>query len=219
MADAELVALRVPERGPRHAPLVVAADQRRTQPADALHLRLQVVGAQVEVDPVLGRLGLGDLEKEHPGPDRPVAAQLGHERVHRAHPVAGERRPEPGQGDGVGAVEGDAVEAEGHRRQGVRTDEELPTAVAPPVTIVPGEPPATTLPPTSATAEPELVMTRPGAGSTAGAWLPIASAAARGTAVVVVVGPATVVVGRGSVVGARPMVAVSSEAPVDPPSP
>src|ERR1700732_3297339 len=63
LQDAELVALGVRHHDPTHVPLS-DVDVARAQAAEPLRLGRLVIGPQIEMDPVLDRLRLGDLEKQ-----------------------------------------------------------------------------------------------------------------------------------------------------------
>src|SRR5439155_20875400 len=112
--DAELVALRVAH----HRVARIPADHAGSQPLQPRHLGGdRPWGAQVEMYPVLGRLGLGN-----PGePDVRAAPARGlDERLLRAGVLIHIRpqgsRPEPGQRECVGGVEGDGLDHARHVR-------------------------------------------------------------------------------------------------------
>src|SRR5215217_6810357 len=119
--DAELVALGVGQDDPAGAVgAAVVGDQGGADPEQPLDLLVAgpVVGHQVQVDPVLDRLGLGHGDEQQPGlAVRPGQEPLGVARlvgVVGVLLVAGDLAPELDQGIRVGAVEGDVAGTGGH---------------------------------------------------------------------------------------------------------
>src|SRR5436190_6622278 len=116
--DAELVALRVlHDRVARVMPHHAGA--QRLQPG---HLgRLRAGGTQVEVHPVLGRLGLGDPDEPdvRPAPARRLDERLVSGRV-LIHVRTEDGRPEPGQRQRVRGVERDGLDHARHALHGSR---------------------------------------------------------------------------------------------------
>src|SRR5436190_14573442 len=116
--DAELVALRVlHDRVARVMPHHAGA--QRLQPG---HLgRLRAGGTQVEVHPVLGRLGLADPDEPdvRPAPARRLDERLVSGRV-LIHVRTEDGRPEPGQRQRVRGVERDGLDHARHALHGSR---------------------------------------------------------------------------------------------------
>ena len=125
LRDAELVAFRVRHDRPLVAPLRHVGDPGRAQLDEAGHLGLQVGCGHVHVHAVLGGLALGHLGEQ----PRRVAVQVPPARVavggHADRGEAARRlgiqgpaecgRPEPGDDQRVGAVDGDGGKSDGHR--------------------------------------------------------------------------------------------------------
>src|SRR5918994_773124 len=115
--DVELVAFGVQQRRPPHASLVEVAHPFCARRGGAAHRGCAVVGGQVGVTAVLGRLGFGNLDEHPPRAEVVLDGETdgGEVRVAAIIDRAPEQlRPEPCQGKGVVAVEGHGVKRDGH---------------------------------------------------------------------------------------------------------